>query len=56
VLAHEKFGHSGKNKVGKDLARLFYWPSLWRDVAVHCRSCNTCQQFSKAKPCHSLMV
>jgi len=23
-MAHERFGHSGKNKVGKDLARFFY--------------------------------
>ena len=56
VLAHNKFGHRCKNKVAQDLARLFYWPSLWRDVATHCRACKNCQEYSKAKPRHSPMV
>ena len=56
TLAHDQFGHRGKNKVAKDLARLFYWPSLWRDVAEHCRSCQKCQEFNKAKPRHNPMV
>ena len=56
VLAHDQFGHRGKNKVAQDLARLFYWPTLWRDVAAHCRACRTCQEFSKAKPRHAPMV
>ena len=56
VTAHDKFGHRGKNKVARDLAQLFYWPSLWRDVALHCRACKKCQEFSKAKPRHSPMV
>ena len=56
VLAHDQFGHRGKNKVAQDLARLFYWPCLWCYVAGHCRSCSTCQEFSKAKPRHSPMV
>ena len=50
VMAHDNFGHKGKNKVAQDLARLFYWPSLWRDVTTHCRSGAICQQFNKAKP------
>ena len=56
VMAHDKFGHRGKNKVAQDLARLFYWPSLWRDVATRCRACKICQEYSKAKPRHSPMV
>ena len=56
ILAHDCFGHRGKNKVAQDLARLFYWPSLWRDVPTHCRACKTCQEYSKAKPRHSPMV
>jgi len=34
-MAHERFGHSGKNKVGKEVARFFYWPSLYSDVALN---------------------
>ena len=56
TLAHDQFGHRGKNKVAKDLARLFYWPCLWRDVAENCRSCHKCQEFNKAKPRHNPMV
>ena len=56
VLAHDQFGHRGKNKVAQDLARLFYWPSLWRDVAEHCRTCKICQEFNKSKPRHNPMV
>jgi len=55
-MAQEKFGHSGKNKVGRDLAKSFYWPSLYSDVAAHCRSCDTYQLNSKAKPRHTPMV
>jgi len=56
MVAHDKFGHSGKNKVGRDVARALYWPSLWKDVGIHCRACTTCQRFSKAKPRHNPMV
>jgi len=53
VLVHDKFGHSGKNKVAKDLCRTFYWPSLWAYVAAHCRACTVCQEYSKATPRHT---
>ena len=50
VLAHEQFGHTGRNKMTGHLCKLFYWPSLTSDVARHCRSCDTCQKFTKQKP------
>ena len=56
TLAHDNFGHRGKNKVAKDLGRFFYWPSLWRNTADHCRSCDTCQRNAKAKPRPNPMV
>ena len=56
VLAHDKFGHRGKNKVAQELARKFCWPTLWRDVASHCRACTVCQQYSKAKLRHAPMT
>jgi len=55
-IAHERSDHLGKNKVGKELAKTFYWPSLYSDVAVHCRSCEVCQRYSKAKPRHTPMI
>jgi len=54
TLAHEGFGHRGKNKVGKELSHLFYWPHMWSDIAGHCRSCRICQEHSKARPRQSL--
>jgi len=33
TMAPERFGHNGKNKVGKDLSRLFFWPNRWGDFA-----------------------
>ena len=50
ALAHDRFGHRGFKKVAKDLSRLFYWPSLRRDVRAHNKECETCQRFSKSKP------
>ena len=49
TLAHEKFGHRGRNKIIKDSRRLFHWPSLTSDVAKHCRSCDTCQRHTKSQ-------
>ena len=49
-LAHDGFGHRGRNKVYKDISSHFYWPSMSVDVAEHVRSCHTCQMQSKIKP------
>ena len=49
-LAHDRFGHRGRNKVYKDISSHFYWPSMSVDVAEHVRSCHTCQMQSKIKP------
>ena len=40
-LAHERFGHRGRNKVYKDLSLHIYWPSMSVDVAQHVKSCDT---------------
>ena len=41
-LAHEipPAGHLGKDKTA---TRVFYWPTLYRDVAEFCHSCGPCQ-------------
>jgi len=56
MMAHERAGHLGKNKVGKILARHFNWPTLYSDAATHCRSCEVCQKFNKSRPKHNPMI
>ena len=50
VLAHEEFGHPGRNKMTGHLRKLFYGLSLTSDIAKHCRSCDICQKFTKQEP------
>ena len=38
ILSHYKFGHRGKCKVAQDIARNFFWPSLWRLTVGHAES------------------
>ena len=44
-LAHQipMVGHMGKNKTARRVIGRFYRPTLYRDVADHCRSCKECQ-------------
>lgn len=37
-------GHLGKNKTTRRILQRFYWPTLYRDVANYCRSCEECQK------------
>jgi len=37
-------GHLGKKKTVKRISKRFYWPTLYRDVADFCRSCEVCQK------------
>ena len=39
-------GHLGKKKTTQRILRRFFWPTLHRDVADFCRSCQVCQKFS----------
>ena len=36
-------GHLGRDKTYERLARYFYWPRLFQQVASYCNSCETCQ-------------
>ena len=36
-------GHLGKTKTAQRIRQGFYWPTLFRDVAIHCRTCEACQ-------------
>jgi len=48
TLALERFGHLSNGKVIAHIQQGFYWTTLRRDVAAHCRSCEVCQRVSKA--------
>ena len=37
-------GHLGVDKTYKRLMALYYWPGVYRDVAIFVRACVTCQQ------------
>ena len=54
-LAHESFGHAGRNKMCQHIRRFFYWPSMTSNVAKHCKSCDTCQKQDKQLPKRMLM-
>ncbi|KAL5510367.1 hypothetical protein EMCRGX_G005901, partial [Ephydatia muelleri] len=47
-LAHEipLAGHLGKKKTVERILQRFYWPTLYRDVAEWCRTCEQCQKHS----------
>ena len=50
TLAHEKFGHRGRNKVTESIKKLFYWPNMYSEITKHCKSCEVCQKYTKVHP------
>jgi hypothetical protein len=42
-------GHFGRKKTFNHIALCFYWPTMHKDVADFCRSCDTCQRFRRHK-------
>ena len=48
-------GHMGKDKTARRILQRFYWPTVFKDVAEYCCSCETCscetcQKSSHKKP------
>ena len=49
-------GHLGRKKTAKQILKRFYWPTLYRDVADFCRSCEVCQKATHQRVSRALMV
>jgi len=47
-LADEKMGHLGFKKTLAMVKRHFTWPLISKDVARHCRSCDSYQRYNKS--------
>ena len=49
-LAHDKFGHQGRNKMVEIIRTHFYWLTISRDCMKHIQQCQICQKHDKCKP------
>ena len=49
-------GHLGKAKTVKRILQRFYWPTIYRDIAKFCRSCESCQLAAGRKPAQSRSI
>ena len=54
-LAHENFGHLGRNKMTEHIRKFFYWPTITIDAMKHIKSCPSCQKMDKTRPKHMTM-
>ncbi|KAL5509796.1 hypothetical protein EMCRGX_G005226 [Ephydatia muelleri] len=45
-------GHQGRDRTRQRLLRRFFWPSIFRDVDMYCKTCSACQKasFKGVKP------
>ena len=49
-------GHLGKKKTAGRILKRFYWPTLFRDVADFCRSCEVCQKSTHGRGACAPMI
>ena len=49
-------GHLGKRKTIQRVTQRFYWPTISRDVAEFCRSCESCQLDSSRRASRAPLV
>ena len=51
-LAHDHAmgGHLGVQKTKERVLRRYYWPGVFQDVALHCKTCGPCQKTAGRRP------
>ena len=49
-------GHLGKKKTTNRVLQRFYWPTIHRDIAEFCRTCESCQKCSSRKGVRAPLV
>ena len=49
-MAHDNFGHQGRNKMVDLIRPFFYWPTITVDCLSHIKSCLVCQKMDKRVP------
>ena len=49
-MAHEHFGHLGRNKLTEHITKFYYWPTVTVDCMKHIKSCQACQKMDKSRP------
>ena len=49
-------GHLGKKKTTDRVLQRFYWPTIHRDIAEFCRTCESCQKCSSRKGVRAPLV
>ena len=49
-MAHNNFGHQGRNKMVDFVRPFFYWPTITVDCLAHIKSCNVRQKMEKSLP------
>ena len=54
-MAHNNFGHQGRNKMVALIRQFFYWPTITVDCLAHIKSCVICQKMDKSVPKQSSM-
>ena len=54
-LAHNNFGHQGRNKMVQLIQLFFHWPTITKDCSAHIRKCDKCQRMDKTVPRNNTM-
>ena len=49
-------GHLGRRKMAARIIQRFYWPTLFRDIADFCRSCDRCQKVGHTRTLRAPMI
>jgi len=48
--AHEESGHRGRDPTYRKLSDFYFWPNMFAQIAVFCRTCEQCQKRSAYHP------